>query len=100
GVTLWRYGVADGKYRDALKQGQTTKFVAQANDKLIDLGTEVTVLERANAPTRGPLTTLRQIHREFDSAISRAEAAAPSARKSELANHMLALSRSVFGQVE
>jgi methyl-accepting chemotaxis protein len=100
GVTLWRYGAADTKYREALKQGQTTKLVGQANDKLIDLGTEVTQLERSRAPSAEQLSALRQTHQEFDSAIQQAAATAPSARKSELAARILAASSSVFGQVE
>jgi methyl-accepting chemotaxis protein len=100
GVTLWRYGVADGKYRDALHKQETIRLVSQANDKQIDLGTEVTVLSRASAASPRDRATLRQLHAEFDRAIEQAAQTTPSPRKTELAAQLIADSKAVFGQVE
>jgi methyl-accepting chemotaxis protein len=101
GVTLWRYGVADSKYRDALRKTETIRFVSQANDKLIDLGTEVTVLERATSVNRGhELASLRQLEREFRATVEEAARTAPSARKSVLTSQLLSAGRSVFSQVQ
>jgi methyl-accepting chemotaxis protein len=100
GVTLWRYGVADSKYSNALKKDETIRRVSHATDKLVDLGTVVNLL--ATAPKQAPeqLATVRQLQGEFDTAIEEGAHTAPSARKTELAALILTRSRALFSRVE
>jgi methyl-accepting chemotaxis protein len=100
GVTLWRYGTADAKYRDALEKAETIRSVAHASDKLVDLGTAVTVLEGTAGARANDRATLNRLQAEFEGAIDRAARTAPSARKSDLAAQVLATSQAVFAQVK
>jgi methyl-accepting chemotaxis protein len=100
GVTLWRYGVADAKYLDALKKGETIRLGSHATDKLVDLSTTVGLLASTPHNASGELATVRRLQGEFDGAVEQAVRNAPSARKGELAAQILAASRAVFGQVE
>jgi methyl-accepting chemotaxis protein len=100
GVTLWRYGVADNQYRDALKKSETIRLVSHATDKLVDVGTTVSLAAAATTREAGQLGTLRQLEREFNSAIEEAARTAPSARKTQLAAQTLAAARALFRQLE
>jgi uncharacterized coiled-coil DUF342 family protein len=100
GVTLWRYGVADAKYRDALKKGETVKQVLHATDKLVDVGTAATVLASTATGATDQLATLRQLRGEFDTAIRLGVHTAPSAHKSELQAQILSASAALFGELE
>ena len=44
GVTLWREGVADSKYREALRKDATLGFIATASDNLLDTSASVNVM--------------------------------------------------------
>jgi methyl-accepting chemotaxis protein len=100
GVTLWRYGSADSKYRDALKKGEAIRLVSHATDKLVDVGTSVTVLATTPRKATEQVPVLRQLRGEFDSAIEQAVHTAPSPRKTELAGQILAGSGALFSRVE
>ena len=59
GVTLWRYGVANEKYRQALTKSQTIALVEHATDKLVDVSTTVNTLAVGRAG--GQLAALQQV---------------------------------------
>jgi methyl-accepting chemotaxis protein len=98
GVTLWRYGVADSKYRDALHKGQTIVFVEHATDKLVDVSTTVNTLAIGKATDQ--LARLQQIRGEFEPTIDEASKIAPSAAKNTLIAQVRAGGQALFAQAE
>jgi methyl-accepting chemotaxis protein len=98
GVTLWRYGVANSKYQDALRKTQTIGLVEHATDKLVDVSTNVNVL--AVSPATGQLAAFHELHGVFNGAMSEAALIAPSATKSALLAQINTAANALFGQAE
>jgi methyl-accepting chemotaxis protein len=98
GVTLWRYGVANSKYREALNKGQTIALVEHATDKLVDVSTTVNVL--AVEPATDQRSTLRQLRGEFAQPVNESARVAPSAAKAALTGQIVTAAKALFAQVE
>jgi methyl-accepting chemotaxis protein len=98
GLTLWRYGVADGKYRDALKKDQTHALVKQANDNLLDASASVNSM--AVGVGANQLGALAQLQDAFDATIRQAGEISPSAARRVLIGKILSAGDAVFRQAE
>jgi methyl-accepting chemotaxis protein len=98
GVTLWRYGVADGKYRDALQKDRTHALVKQANDNLLDAGASVNLM--AVGVSADQLGALQQLRDAFDATVRHAAEIAPSAAKRVLIGKILSDGEALFAQAE
>jgi methyl-accepting chemotaxis protein len=99
GVSLWRFGVADGKYQDALREDRTIGFVETATDKLVDVGNTVGVLAVGRG-TGGELSELRVKHSEFDAAVNKTLTIVPTAEETRLVGQILAAGAALFAQTE
>src|SRR5579859_2105757 len=98
GVTLWRYGVANNKYTEALHKSQTIALVEHATDKLVDVSTTVNVL--AVSPAGDELATLRHLRTEFDQPINESAQLAPSPAKVALTGQIRTAAGALFAQAE
>jgi methyl-accepting chemotaxis protein len=98
GVTLWRYGVANSKYTDALRKSQTIVLVERATDKLVDVSTTVNVLAVGRATDQ--LATFQQLHGVFSGAMSEAAQIAPNATKAALLQRISTAADALFAQAE
>jgi methyl-accepting chemotaxis protein len=98
GVTLWRYGVANSKYTDALRKSQTIVLVERATDKLVDVSTNVNVLAVGRATDQ--LSTFQQLHGVFNGAMSEAALIAPSVTKRALLQQISTAADALFAQAE
>jgi methyl-accepting chemotaxis protein len=98
GVTLWRYGVANSKYTDALKKSQTIGLVERATDKLVDVSTNVNVLAVSRATDQ--LANFQQVHGVFNGAMSESAQIAPNATKKALLGQISTAADALFAQAE
>jgi methyl-accepting chemotaxis protein len=98
GVTLWREGVADGKYRAALHKDTTTGLIATATDNLLDTSAAVSAM--AVGTTTNQLPLLQRLQRSFDAQIAQVASIAPSAAKNALVVKTRADGAAVFTQAE
>jgi methyl-accepting chemotaxis protein len=98
GVTLWREGVAQSKYRQALSKDATVGLIETATDNLLD--TSASVSSMAVGATGNQLAVLKQLQRSFDANIARAALIAPTAAKRALVAKTLSDGRALFTQAE
>ena len=98
GVTLWRYGVANSQYQDALRKSQTIGLVERATDKLVDVSTNVNVLAVGRASDQ--LATFHELHGIFNGAMGESAKIAPSATKTTLLAQISAGANALFAQAE
>jgi methyl-accepting chemotaxis protein len=99
GVTLWRYGVADSKFREALNRNRTIALVETATDKLLDTSTSVSSLAVSKG-SPSQLADLRQLQAQFVDSIRQSKGIASSATKRALVGEIVSASRGLFRQAE
>jgi methyl-accepting chemotaxis protein len=98
GVTLWRQGVADSKYREALHKDTTVGLIETASDNLLDTSSSVSAMAVGQSPNQLPV--LERLHRSFDAQIEQVDRIAPSAAKHALVIKTLNAGAAVFTQAE
>ena len=100
GLAVWRYGVADGKYRQALVQSQRLSSSHYATDNLLDAGAIVDALALANGNGGGELAALTRLQGQFDANIRRSGAAAPDPATDAEIGRALAAGQALFREAE
>jgi methyl-accepting chemotaxis protein len=98
GVTLWREGVANGKYRAALHKDATIGLIETASDNLLDASASVSAMAVGTSANQLPL--LQGLQRSFDAQIQQAGRIAPSAAKSAVVTKTLSDGAAVYTQAE
>ena len=98
GVTLWREGVADSKYREALRKDATLGFIATASDNLLDTSASVNVM--AVGTNSNQLPVLQRLQQSFDAQIAQIGRIAPSPAKHALVVKTLSDGAAVFAAAE
>jgi methyl-accepting chemotaxis protein len=98
GVTLWREGVADSKYREALRKDATADLIATANDNLLDASAAVSGM--AIGTSSNQLPALQRLRQSFNAQIEQIDRIAPSAAKHALVVKTLSDGAAVFNQAE
>jgi methyl-accepting chemotaxis protein len=98
GVTLWREGVANGKYRAALHKDATVGLIETATDNLLDTSAAVSAMAVGVSSNQLPL--LDRLHQSFNAQIEQVARIAPSPAKHALVIKTLSDGAAVFGQAE